>query len=62
MGGALSSRKVSLMLGRMGFKSVHTRLGSFYEVYEIPYGQEQSEIASEIICDDGDDKEQIMIF
>lgn len=62
VGGALSSRKVSLMLGRMGFKSVHTRLGSFYEVYEIPYGQEQSEIASEIICDDGDDKEQIMIF
>jgi hypothetical protein len=50
------------MLGRMGFKSVHTRLGSFFEVYEIPYGQEQSEIASEIICDDGDDKEQIMIF
>ena len=62
LGGVLSSRKVSLMLGRMGFKSVHTRSGSFFKVYEIPYGQEQSEIASEVLRDDGDDKEQINIF
>lgn len=62
VGGALSSRKVSLMLGRMGFKSVHTRLGSFYRVYEIPVGQEQSEIASEVIGDDGDGTDQIPIF
>jgi hypothetical protein len=56
VGGGLSSRKVSLTMGKMGFKSIHTRSGSYFEVYEIPYDQIQSQIATEVIRDDSDVK------
>ena len=56
VGGALSSRKVSLTMNKMGFKSVHTRTGSYFEVYEVPYDQIQSQIASEVQRDDCDDR------
>lgn len=55
IGGALSSRKVSLAMNKMGFKNVHTRTGSYFQVYEVPPDQIQSQIASEVQRDDCDD-------
>ena len=43
-------------MNKMGFKSVHTRTGSYFQIYEVPYDQIQSQIASEIQCDDSDDR------
>ena len=39
VGRGLSSRKVSLAMGRLGFKNVHTKAGNFFEVYQIPVNE-----------------------
>ena len=41
----LSTRKISLAMGKLGFKRVHTRLGGFYEVYQIPLHEIQPTLA-----------------
>ena len=45
VGRGLSSRKVSLVMGRLGFKSVHTKAGNFFEVYQIPANEIQPTLA-----------------
>ena len=45
VGRGLSSRKVSIIMPRLGFKSVHTKQGNFYSVYVIPADQVQSTLA-----------------
>ena len=45
VGRGLSSRKVSLAMGRLGFKSVHTKAGNFFEVYQIPANEIQPTLA-----------------
>ena len=39
VGRGLSSRKVGLAMKLLGFKSVHTMAGNFYEVYQIPVNE-----------------------
>ena len=41
----LTTRKVGLVMGRLGYKKVHTRSGWFYEVYQIPQDQIQAALA-----------------
>ena len=45
VGRGLSSRKVSLAMGRLGFKNVHTKAGNFFEVYQIPANEIQPTLA-----------------
>ena len=45
VGRGLSSRKVSLAMGRLGFKSIHTKAGNFFEVYQIPVNEIQPTLA-----------------
>ena len=45
VGRGLSSRKVSLVMVRLGFKSVHTKAGNFFEVYQIPANEIQPTLA-----------------
>jgi hypothetical protein len=45
VGRGLSSRKVGLAMKLLGFKSVHTMAGNFYEVYQIPVNELQSALA-----------------
>ena len=47
VGYPLSSRKIGVAMKRMGFTDRHTRNGTFYCVYEIPYDQIQSHLAAE---------------
>jgi hypothetical protein len=45
VGRGLCSRKVSLVMVRLGFKSVHTKAGNFFEVYQIPANEIQPTLA-----------------
>ena len=45
VGRGLSSRKVSLVMVRLGFKTVHTKAGNFFEVYQIPANEIQPTLA-----------------
>ena len=45
VGRGLSSRRVSIAMGKLGFKSVHTKRGNFYEVYQIPATEIQQTLA-----------------
>ena len=45
VGRGLSTRKISLAMGKLGFKRVHTRQGGFYEVYQIPLNEIQPTLA-----------------
>jgi predicted P-loop ATPase len=47
VGYPLSSRKVSVAMKRLGFESVHCMSGNFYRVFEVPYDQIQSRLASD---------------
>ena len=54
VGRGLSTRKISVIMVKMGFKTIHTRSGNFFEVYQIPADQIQSSLA--IPEDDMDEK------
>lgn len=45
VGRGLSTRKISVIMVKMGFKTIHTRSGNFFEVYQIPADQIQSSLA-----------------
>ena len=45
VGRGLSSRKVGIVMGKMGFKKIHTMRGWFYEVFLIPPDQIQATLA-----------------
>ena len=45
VGRGLSSRKVSLAMGKLGFTNVHTKRGNFFEVYQIPANEIQPTLA-----------------
>ena len=45
VGRGLSTRKVSLAMGKLGFKSIHTKSGNFFEVYQIPANEIQPTLA-----------------
>jgi len=45
VGRGLSSRKVSLVMVRLGFKTVHTKAGNFFELYQIPANEIQPTLA-----------------
>jgi len=45
VGRGLSTRKVWIVMGKMGFKKVHTKQGGFYEVYQIPPSEIQPTLA-----------------
>jgi hypothetical protein len=45
VGRGLSTRKVWIVMGKMGFKKVHTMRGWFYEVFQIPPDQIQATLA-----------------
>ena len=53
VGYPLSSRKISMAMKRLGFPDRHTRNGTFYLVYEIPYDQVQTHLKA-ISCDNCD--------
>ena len=57
VGRGLSSRKVGLAMKLLGFKSVHTMAGNFYEVYQIPVNELQSALAETA----GDDSADISL-
>lgn len=46
VGFPLSSRKISMAMRKIGFAVRHTRNGTFYVVFEIPYDQIQSHLAA----------------
>ena len=46
VGYPLSSRKISMAMKKIGFTDRHTRNGTFYVVFEIPYDQVQSHLAA----------------
>ena len=46
VGRGLSTRKVSLAMGKLGFKTVHTKTGNFYQVYQIPPNEIQPTLAT----------------
>ena len=50
VGRGLSTRKVSLAMGRLGFNSIHTKAGNFFKVFLIPINDIQSSLA--IPCDE----------
>ena len=50
VGRGLSTRKVGIVMGKLGFKKVHTRAGWFYEVCQIPVNEQQPSIA--MPCED----------
>ena len=52
VGRGLSTRKIGIIMQRMGFKLVRKRQGNFYSVYQIPADQLQATIAM------GDDDSQ----
>ena len=45
VGRGLSSRKVGIVMGKMGFKKIHAMRGWFYEVFLIPPDQIQATLA-----------------
>ena len=45
VGRGLSTRKISLAMPKLGFKRIHTKLGGFYEVYQIPPNELQATLA-----------------
>ena len=45
VGRGLSTRKVGLVMTRMGFEKIHTRAGHFYKVYQIPANEIQPTLA-----------------
>ena len=53
VGRGLSTRKVGIVMGKMGFKKVHTRSGWFYECYQIPVNDIQANLS---IPDENDDE------
>ncbi|MCH5308382.1 MAG: hypothetical protein J1E58_00875 [Prevotella sp.] len=48
IGHPLSSRKVAAAMRKLGFPDCHTRRGTFFRVFEIPYGSIQSALAAEV--------------
>ena len=45
VGRGLSTRKIGIIMQRMGFKKVHTMQGNFFEVFQIPADQMQAILA-----------------
>ena len=45
VGRGLSTRKVGIIMQRLGFKKVHTMQGNFFEVFQIPADQIQATLA-----------------
>ena len=45
VGRGLSTRKVGIIMGKMGFKKIHTMRGWFYKVFQIPPDQIQATLA-----------------
>ena len=45
VGRGLSTRRVGIVMGKMGFKKIHTMRGWFYEVYQIPPNEIQPTLA-----------------
>ncbi|MBQ3630084.1 MAG: hypothetical protein II949_02490 [Prevotella sp.] len=45
VGRGLSTRKVSVIMAKLGFNKVHTMQGNFFEVYQIPADQIQATLA-----------------
>ena len=54
VGRGLSTRKVSLAMGRLGFKSMHTKAGNFFKVFQIPVNEIQPSLA--IPCDESEEE------
>lgn len=48
MGPAMSSRKVSMVMRRLGFRRIHNHVGWFYEVYVIPFDQIQAHVSADV--------------
>ena len=46
VGRGLSTRKIGIIMTQLGFKKVHTNQGWFYEVFQIPFDQIQSSLAT----------------
>jgi len=44
VGRGLSSRKVGILMSKLGFTKVHTRKGWFYEVYQLSQADQQKEL------------------
>ena len=45
VGRGLSTRKVGMVMRRLGFEHTHTRAGEFYKVYQIPVNDIQPTLA-----------------
>ncbi|MBQ9655292.1 MAG: hypothetical protein IJV38_04650 [Prevotella sp.] len=45
VGRGLSSRKVSILMGKLGYKKMHSRQGNFFEVFLIPADKIQAMLA-----------------
>lgn len=45
IGFGISSKKIGAIMKRLGFKSIHTAKGNFFQVVRIPYDQIQAQIA-----------------
>ena len=45
VGRGLSTRKVGIIMQRLGFKKVHTMQGNFFEVFQIPIDLIQATLA-----------------